>query len=111
MKFLIDEDVPLKILKFLKGLGHDAIRTIPSTTDPELAKLAKREERILISIDKDFTNTRLYPPEDFDIIHVQIHPPYADKIVESLKRLFDELSEKEFKGLIILLESGHIRVK
>lgn len=110
MKFLIDEDVPKKALKILMELGHDSARVKSSSRDIEIARQAKKEGRILITLDKDFTNASIFSPKEFNIVRIQIHPPYADAIVEALKNILDQLSPDKFRGLIILQKNGHIRI-
>lgn len=110
MKFLIDEDIPLKLLKFLSKLGHDVTRVETSTKDSDVAKLSREEKRILITLDKDFKNTSLYPPEEFNIVHIQIHPPYADRLVEAFQKLLNQIPPEAFMGLIMLGEKGHLRM-
>lgn len=110
MKFLMDEDVPLKLANALSSRGHDCVRVKPSSADLENAKRAKAEERLLITLDKDFTNISMYPPSQYNILIFQIHPPYADKIIEAMEKLLRALQPSEFKGLIIAEKSGHIRL-
>lgn len=110
MKFLIDEDVPTVLLSVLETAGHDAVRVEPSTSDPAIAARAKAEGRILVTLDKDFTNLTRYPPSQLTIVHVQIHPPYAQDITAAFTRLLDTLSPEKFRGLIILQKPGSIRV-
>ncbi len=43
-------------------------------------------------------------------LHVQIHPPYADTLVEAIKNLLTQLSAEKIKGLIVLQKTGHIRI-
>jgi len=62
MRFLVDEDVPRKLLTTLVHAGHDAIRVERSASDAAIALQAQHESRILITRDKDFTNTAFYPP-------------------------------------------------
>ena len=110
MRFLIDEDVPTILLSVLKTAGHDTLRVEPSTSDPAIAARAKTEGRILVTLDKDFTNTTRYPPSQFTIVHIQIHPPYAQDITAAFKRLLETLPTEKFRGLIILQKPGSIRV-
>ena len=57
MKFLIDEDVPVKLLRTLTAAGHDARRVAQATPDPTVAAQAREEDRVLVTLDNDFTNT------------------------------------------------------
>lgn len=110
MKFLIDEDVPSEFVKFLRSLGHDAARVAPSSADLDIAKRAKEESRILVTLDKDFTNTALYSPREIDIVHIRIHPPYAELIISSFQKLLSSVLPVNIRGLTILEKEGHIKV-
>jgi predicted nuclease of predicted toxin-antitoxin system len=51
----------------------------------ELASLAISRECILVTRDKDFTNTSLYPPKRFyGMIILDIHPPRAEKLIKEV---------------------------
>ncbi len=110
MKFLLDEDVPRQLLKTLRAAGHDVSEVERSTLDHVNAERAKAEGRVLITLDKDFTNTATYPPSQFSIVHIQIHPPYANDLINAFTRLLATLPEKKFRGLIILQKLGSIRI-
>lgn len=110
MRFLVDEDVPAKLLNTLLKLGHDAVRVKPGTPDTENVKRAKSEARVFITLDKDFINPAVYPAAEFDIIRLQIHPPYANALVSAFQKLLTTVPVEKFKGLIVLQEGGHIRV-
>ncbi|MBI4970816.1 MAG: DUF5615 family PIN-like protein [Candidatus Omnitrophica bacterium] len=112
MKFLIDENIPKKLLKALVSSDHDAVRVETSTRDAEIFERAKRENRILVTLDNDFIQLARFSSihENFSIILVHIHPPYAGPITEAFTKLLKSVSEEKLKGLIILERSGHIRV-
>ena len=110
MRFLIDEDVPVALLKALQRLGHDAVRVTPSTPDPAIADRSRTERRILITLDKDFTNTKLYPPTHLTTVHIQIHPPYAQDVIAAFLNLLNTLPQEKWSGLIILQRANVIRV-
>ena len=105
MKFIIDENVPTKLVRILRGLGHDATRVVPTTPDPENARLARREGRTLITIDHDFTNRSQYPPKEFDILLIHIHPPEKEEVVKAVQT-FLATDPKPLKGLVILGPGG-----
>jgi predicted nuclease of predicted toxin-antitoxin system len=58
MKFLIDESADLRLSAYLQGLGHDVTSVArdysPSIPDHEVLAIADREERIVITFDRDF---------------------------------------------------------
>jgi predicted nuclease of predicted toxin-antitoxin system len=58
MKFLLDESAEFRIAAFLRALGHDVTAIAHdyphALTDREVLAIARREERILITNDRDF---------------------------------------------------------
>ena len=58
MKFLLDENIPMSVFRFLSGRGHDVefIRDLipEGSVDPLVAFVAEEEEAILVSNDGDF---------------------------------------------------------
>lgn len=70
MKFLVDAQLPQHLAKELTRAGYDTLHTLDlphgnRTRDEELAALATREDRILITKDSDFVTT----------FHLQHSPP------------------------------------
>jgi predicted nuclease of predicted toxin-antitoxin system len=59
MKFLVDAQLPYRLARFLQKSGYDTIHTLDlplknATSDTEINALSLRENRILITKDKDF---------------------------------------------------------
>ncbi|MGD9529580.1 DUF5615 family PIN-like protein [Pseudonocardia sp.] len=64
MKFLVDAQLPARLARFLADAGHDAIHTseLPDgnrTTDTRIAELADREDRVVVTKDRDFRDGHL----------------------------------------------------
>ena len=110
MKFLLDEDVPVKLLHALTRAGHDAVRVTPATPDPTIAAQARHEGRILVTLDKDFTNTALYPPSQLTIVHIRLHPPVAEELVETFLRLLAQVPADQIRGLLLVGTGGSLRI-
>ncbi len=59
MKLLADQHISPRTVDFLCGLGHDAIRVVdrlPSdASDREILEVARREGRVVLTQDLDFT--------------------------------------------------------
>lgn len=57
MKFLADENFPRPVLSVLRDSGND-VRSVaeecPGSSDEEVAELCDRDERVLLTFDKDF---------------------------------------------------------
>ena len=57
MKFIADENLGIRVPKYLKSLGFDivAVKEIAqSRLDADILDIANKEQRILITLDKDF---------------------------------------------------------
>ena len=65
MKIFVDEHIPLMTVQALRMMGHDVcdIRGTPDQgmQDDALWEMAQREERLLITTDKGFTQYRACP--------------------------------------------------
>jgi predicted nuclease of predicted toxin-antitoxin system len=74
VKFKIDENLPVEIAVFLSAAGHDAITVIDQgiagAVDSHIINICSREKRVLITLDLDFADVRVYPPHLFSGIMV-----------------------------------------
>jgi len=108
MQFLLDEDVHIKLLSWLKDAGHNVVRVPSGFKNGQVIGLARSESRILITRDKDFSNRLMYPPDQSPgIIILRIHPPQYEAFVSALKLLFQALpAAEDFSGKLVILEEG-----
>ena len=58
MKFLVDNQLPISLARYLQKQGHDCRHVLEidlaTASDVEICRYADREERIIISKDEDF---------------------------------------------------------
>lgn len=58
MRFLVDESADARLAPYLRSLGHDVTLVTadygPSLKDIEILRIAVREQRVLITFDRDF---------------------------------------------------------
>ena len=64
MRFLIDAQLPLRLARWLRAEGHDAIHTMDlpdgnRTADAAISSLSVREQRTVITKDEDFVDSFL----------------------------------------------------
>jgi hypothetical protein len=105
MRFLVDEDVDVRVLSVLHRLGHEARRVPAGTTNGAVIQLPRRERRVLITRDADFTNVNRYPPgRSPGVTRLAIHPPWLKKIVPPLTRLLTSVAPVGFQGKVFVLE-------
>ncbi len=66
MKIKIDENMPVDVINILKNAGHDTYSVyseeIEGCSDRQLITICKKEKRLLITLDNDFSNIFFLPP-------------------------------------------------
>jgi predicted nuclease of predicted toxin-antitoxin system len=68
MRFLVDAQLPRRLIFRLREAGHDALHTLDlpngnRTTDAELTAFAAREGRVVVTKDADFVDSFLLSHE------------------------------------------------
>lgn len=64
MKFLVDAQLPRRIVQRLKEMGYDAVHTLDlpaanRTPDAEIVAAAEKEQRVVVTKDADFVHSFL----------------------------------------------------
>jgi predicted nuclease of predicted toxin-antitoxin system len=107
LRFLLDENIPKRIKDFLESSGYAFDYSPKGLKNRELASLAISRECILVTRDKDFANTNLYPPNRFHgIIVLDIHPPRAEKLIKEMSSLLANV--KSFEGKLLVVKEGEV---
>ena len=110
LRFIIDENVRSELYVFLKEFSD--VKLAPKgSPDKKIADISKSEKRILVTNDKDFSDSKLYSNKLYSVIILKI--PQAESSL--LLQLFSEHVLKypfsSFKGkLFELQKSGLHRV-
>ncbi len=92
MKFKIDENLPDVCSSLLNNIGYDTEsvvqENIQGCSDHYLIEVCKKENRILITLDLDFSNIRAYPPGDNPgIIILRLSEQSIDTVKNAINRL------------------------
>src|ERR1700740_81230 len=96
MRFLADENFPGPAVTALEAAGHDVIWVKvakPGASDTDVLAWAMREERVLLTFDKDFGElaSQSAPSPKIGVVLLRTPPP---KIGEGIKRLVDLISAR-----------------
>lgn len=107
-KFLLDENIDIRVKKYLAKRGFLVLICPKGIKDEELINLARRESCILLTNDKDFVNPNLFEFSDLPgIVVFRIHPPKLGNISAALDKLLSEIDLTELAGkLAVLGEDG-----
>ncbi len=109
--FLLDENVSNNLKKHLKSKGY-AVITVQELNkrgikNSQLLELARNENRILITYDKDFLSLKLKPEDSLIIIN--IHPLIDENVLPAFNIILQSLSTIDFnKNIIVLYEKDFI---
>jgi len=112
LKFLLDENVKLRLLSFLKAKGLDVIKAVKRSSDEKLASLSKLEQRIFVTSDSDFTDPEQYSKEKiFSIVWLRIPQDEPESLLKSFSKLLEEkISKNDFEGYLITLYEEEFKI-
>jgi predicted nuclease of predicted toxin-antitoxin system len=85
---------------------------LQSCTDPEILDACRREERILLSLDLDFSNILVYPPERYPgLVVLRLHTPGPKAVMSLLRRVSPHFNSIEISGRLWIVDESRIRVR
>lgn len=113
MQFLANENFPFPSIKLLRAAGYD-IKSIAEDfqgiTDPEVIQIALKENRIILTFDKNygellFKNTVATPPAVVFFRFKGLEPIYAGTILKSIL----ESQAVKLPNCFTVIEENNIR--
>jgi len=116
-RFVVDEDMPRSTGVALVKEGYEVkdIRDhgYRGADDREIYDFARKEEAILLTGDLGFSNILKFPlGEHFGIVVARFPNEMSPhNINEEIVRSFKDLVENDFRGNLIILEPGRIRIR
>ena len=117
MKFKLDENTPNILKKILKEKGINDVfnvrdEALGGSSDHILAKVCKEEERILITLDMDFSKPKLHKISSLYGVII-IKPIYTDRW--EVKKLFEDFLDnfniEDAIGKVFIIEEDRIRIR
>ncbi len=105
MKIIVDENIPRMTVRALRVMNHD-VRDIRGTPeegmqDDALWEMAQREERLLITTDKGFTQHRTAPHHG--VLIIRLGRPNRHKIHQRIMQALRQFSGTEWPGLLVVM--------
>ena len=116
MRFKLDENLPVELLDDLRAAGHEAdgLRDegLIGAPDNVVLDLVRRENRVLLTLDKGIADVRTYPPEAHAGI-VLFRPPAAGRGTTRLfvRRHLASLFERELTGRLLVVTDRGLRLR
>ncbi len=114
MRFLANENFPGAAVAALKATGHDVVWiriAAPGAADRDVLALAAREERILLTFDKDFCELARGAalPRTCGIVLLRMPMPKPDEVGERLVALIG--ARDDWAGCLSVVEPGRVRMR
>ncbi len=115
MNFLTDENIASSVVKFLRSKRHDIKDVKESklfrTDDFKLLEIAVKEDRIVITHDKDFASIiRNKNVNHRGIIIIRLFDQSPTNVKDKLEKLFSGQQENRIKNSIIIIREDRIEV-
>ena len=116
MRICADENLFEPIIDYLRSLGHDVLSIrdagLSGISDDEVYQHACNENRVIITMDKDFSRMfRFQPDKCGGIIVVKIYKRTVDETLSIFKKFYGSIQEKDiFKKLVIITPEG-VRIR
>jgi predicted nuclease of predicted toxin-antitoxin system len=115
MRFKIDENLPDALVALLTESGYDACtarqESLHGRPDLELAAACRSEKRTIITLDLDFSDITMFPPEEYSgIVVLRVRRqdrPHILSVVRSMLPLFET---EPLQGHLWIVEEDRVRV-
>ena len=106
MKFLADVNIPQSVITYLTKLGHDVSdlkRIDLYAKDTEVVKLAQKEDRIILTIDKDFISLTQFPKYKVPTIVIRLVGKNPKVMVNKLSELLENQKEETLQKSLTII--------
>ncbi len=115
MRFLLDQDVYLATSQYLRELSHDVTSAaelgLSRAPDRDLLLLAKEENRIFITRDRDFGNLVFVEGIDSGVIYLRVSPTNLAAGHAELLSVLNGYAEEELMRAFVVVEPGRHRFR
>ena len=115
MKFKVNENLPIEVAQCLRSAGYDAMTVLEQImggeTDTNLYQVCQQEERILVTLDLDFSDIRTYPPgESAGIIVLRFSRQDKGYILDNFDRVIQLLEQEIIDRRLWIVDEVQVRV-
>ncbi|MCS7294960.1 MAG: DUF5615 family PIN-like protein [Dehalococcoidia bacterium] len=113
MKLLVDENIPRSVVQMLVDVGHDVCTVstvVRGATDSEVVALAIREDRVIVTADKDFAELAARVPGCPSIVLARLNRVSSPQhFIDCIRRALAYVDRAS--GLLVVVEPSRIRVR
>jgi predicted nuclease of predicted toxin-antitoxin system len=116
MRFKIDENLHADAAALLAAEGHD-VETVHSegltgNDDAVIAAHCQAESRVLVCLDLDFADIRVYPPADYaGIIVLRLGNQSRRHVLRVLRGLLGWFNREPLAGRLWIVSEADVRIR
>jgi predicted nuclease of predicted toxin-antitoxin system len=116
MRFKTDENLPVEAADVLAQAGHDALtihdQQMVGQPDPQVASVCQSEQRVLLTLDLDFSDIRNYPPADyFGIIVLRPRSQAKPAVLALIGQIVRLLDSEPLNGKLWIVQDTGLRIR
>jgi predicted nuclease of predicted toxin-antitoxin system len=116
VKIKLDENLPLSAVDVFRDTDYDVVSVVAEglsgSTDAHLLAITQSEERVLITLDLDFSDIRAYPPElHAGIIVLRPQAQDIPSIISLMRRLLELLVLEPIAHRLWIVDSRRVRIR
>ena len=116
MRFKLDENLSDKLTPLFVEAGHDAVTVadqgMAGDGDEDVATVCAAEGRVLVTLDTDFADIRLYPPERYPgLVVLRLSRQGPGHQAEVLSRFLRQLRGPSLQGQLWIVEDARVRIR
>lgn len=112
----LDENIPVDAADIVRAAGHDCHtiydEALAGASDSTVAAACAQENRVLITLDLDFSDVRAYPPGTHPgIVVLRPRAPDRDSTLALLERVLSLLITEAVHGCLWIAETDRVRIR
>ena len=115
MRFKVDESLHVEVADLLRTQQHDAFTVfdqgLHGREDRDIADMCRSEGRVLLSVDLDFSNILMFPPENYPgLIVLRLRKKGRAAVRRVVTRVMDHLNKEPLVGRLWIVDERRIRI-
>jgi predicted nuclease of predicted toxin-antitoxin system len=116
MKILLDENLPVRLIRALRALGHDVehanTSNLAGRPDSEVLAVAQSEDRFLITQDRRFADARVFTDgAHAGVLFLRLKSPGRSAMYDRVWTLFMENDVESWRGCFVVASDRKLRVR
>ena len=116
MQFKLDENLRSEVGELFRQRGYEVATVydqgLRGREDHEIAEVCRSEGRILVSLDLDFSDIRMFPPENYPgLIVLRLRAKGRSAVWNVLQGVLAHLDQEPIVGRLWIVDERRIRIR